>query len=142
MPDQDQPALSVEVTIKVQFFDLDPMNVVWHGHYARYLEVARCALLDRIGYNYAQMEASGYAWPIVDLRIKYVAPLRFGQEARVSASVAAFENGLRIDYLIRDATSRVVLTRAHTFQVPVRIDTGELCLESPPDLTDRVRGTT
>jgi acyl-CoA thioester hydrolase len=139
MAEQEHPALSADVTIKVQFFDLDPMNVVWHGHYARYLEVARCALLDRIGYNYAQMAASGYAWPIVDLRIKYVAPLRFGQQARVSARVVAFENGLKIDYLIRDAISGALLTRAHTFQVPVRLDTGELCLESPPELTGRVR---
>lgn len=142
MPDDAQPTVSVEVTVKVQFFDLDPMNVVWHGNYARYLEVARCALLDRIGYNYVQMAASGYAWPIVDMRIKYVGPLRFGQEARIVASVAAFENGLKIDYLIRDATSGAVLTRARTFQVPVRLDTGELCLESPPDLTDRMRAVT
>ena len=139
MPDEPRPILSVEVTIKVQFFDLDPMNVVWHGNYARYLELARCALLDRIGYNYEQMAASGYAWPIVDLRIKYVGPLRFGQEARVSARVVAFENGLKIDYQIRDAAGAAVLTRAHTFQVPVRLDTGELCLESPPALTDRIR---
>ena len=131
--------LSVQVTIKVQFFDLDPMQVVWHGNYPRYLEVARCALLDRIGYNYERMAASGYAWPIVDLRIKYVGPLRFGQEALVTASVDACENGLKIDYLIRDAATGAVLTRARSFQVPVRLDTGEMCLESPPDLTDRVR---
>ena len=130
---------SVEVPIKVQFYDLDPMNVVWHGHYARYLEVARCALLERIGYDYARMGESGYAWPVVDLRIKYVGPLRFGQEALVTATVAEFENGLKIEYLIRDAASGAVVTRARTFQVPVRLDTGELCLESPAALTDRLR---
>ena len=131
--------VSVEVAVTVQFYDLDPMNVVWHGNYVRYLEVARCALLDRIGYNYGQMAASGYAWPIVDLRIKYVGPLRFGQEALVSATVVGFENGLKIDYQIRDRTSGAVLTRAHTFQVPVRLDTGELCLESPAELIERMR---
>ena len=135
------PAMvSVEVAIRVQFYDLDPMNVVWHGNYARYLEVARCALLDHIGYNYVQMGESGYAWPIVDLRIKYVGKLSFGQEALVRASVAEFENGLKIDYLIRDAATLAVLTRARTFQVPVRLDTGELCLESPPALTACLRG--
>jgi acyl-CoA thioester hydrolase len=101
--------------------------------------VARCALLDRIGYNYDRMAASGYAWPIVDLRIKYVGPLRFGQEALVRASVAAFENGLKIDYLIRDAAGGAVLTRAHTFQVPVLLATGEMGLESPPELIERMR---
>jgi acyl-CoA thioester hydrolase len=139
MPEQTRRMPSVEVSVQVQFYDLDPMNVVWHGNYARYLEVARRALLDRIGYNYAQMAASGYAWPVVELRIKYVAPLRFSQQALVAATVVAYENGLKIDYLIRDAASGTLLTRAHTFQVPVRLDNGELCLESPPELTDRVR---
>jgi len=42
---------SAEAEIQVQFFDLDPMQVVWHGHYVKYLEVARCALLNTIDYN-------------------------------------------------------------------------------------------
>ena len=50
-----------ETEIQVQFFDLDPMEVVWHGHYVKYLEIVRCVLLDTIDYNYAQMKASGYA---------------------------------------------------------------------------------
>jgi acyl-CoA thioester hydrolase len=131
--------LSVEITLKAQFYDVDAMQVVWHGNYARFLEVARCELLDRIGYNYDQMKDSGYAWPIVDMRIKYVSPIRFGQEFTVDATVAEFENGLKIDYRIRDKTSRETLTKARTFQVPVDIATGELCLQSPASLTDRLR---
>lgn len=50
------------VEIVVPFFDIDSMDVVWHGHYVKYLEVARCALLDDIGHNYTQMKDSGYAW--------------------------------------------------------------------------------
>ena len=33
--------ISAEVTIRTQFYDLDPMNIVWHGNYVRYLEQAR-----------------------------------------------------------------------------------------------------
>ena len=68
------------------------MQVVWHGNYPRYLEQARCILLDRIDYNYSQMIASGYIWPIVDMRIKYVRSVRFGQEIRVTATIAEFES--------------------------------------------------
>ena len=32
--------------ITVEFYDLDPMNVVWHGNYVKYLEKARCDLLE------------------------------------------------------------------------------------------------
>ncbi len=131
--------LSAQVVIQVQFYDVDPMHVVWHGNYARYLEQARCALLDCIGYNYRQMGESGFAWPIVDLRIKYVRPVRFGQEIQVTATLAEFENRLRIDYRIFDRASGEVLTKATTVQVAVRLDTGEMLLESPPALTGRLR---
>jgi len=131
--------LSAEITLKAQFYDVDPMQVVWHGNYARYLEQARCELLDRIGYNYTQMQASGYAWPIVELRVKYIRPIAFGQEFTAEAKIVGFENGLKIDYRLRALGSREVLTKAHTFQLPVKIATGELCIESPAALTDKVR---
>ena len=40
--------LSAEVDVTVPFHDVDMMAVAWHGHYLRYIELARCALLDRI----------------------------------------------------------------------------------------------
>jgi len=131
--------LTVDTTIKAQFYDLDPLQVVWHGNYVRFLEQARCSLLDRIGFNYPEMARTGFVWPIVDLRIKYVRPIRFGQEVVVSATLAEYENRLKIDYRIRDPASGEVLTKAHTVQVAVDAESGELCLESPAALTDRVR---
>jgi acyl-CoA thioester hydrolase len=132
--------ISADVVIKAQFHDLDPMQVVWHGNYVRYLEQARCALLDRIGYNYIEMEASGFAWPVVDLRVKYVRPVRFAQEIVVGALLVEYANRLKIEYRVRDRATGEVLTKATTVQVAVRIDTGELQLESPPALLDRLWG--
>ncbi len=131
--------ISAEITLTAQFYDLDPMQVVWHGNYPRFLEEARCALLDRIGYNYPQMEDSGYVWPIVDLRLKYVRPIRFAQRIRVVAQLAEYENRLRIEYRILDADSGEVLTKATTIQLAVEARSGELCLESPAILLDKVR---
>ena len=34
--------LSTETVVRAQFFDLDPMNIVWHGNYTRFLEQGRC----------------------------------------------------------------------------------------------------
>src|ERR1700738_4147892 len=131
--------LSCAGTIKAQLYETGARGIVWHGNYVRFLEQARCALLDRLGYNYEATRDSGYAWPIVDLRIKYVRRIRFGQEFTVEAMIVEFENGLKIDYRARDPASGEVLTKARTVQVPVRLDTGEMLLESPPDLTGRVR---
>jgi acyl-CoA thioester hydrolase len=130
---------SADIVTKAQFYDLDPMNVVWHGNYARWFEQVRTALMEKIGYSFREMRDSGYLWPIVDLRIKYVRPVRFEQAIVVSAVVVEFENRLRIDYRIRDRTSDEVLTKATTIQVAVRADTGEMCLECPSVLTDKLR---
>ncbi|ANF57047.1 acyl-CoA thioesterase [Halotalea alkalilenta] len=129
---------SAEIELSVAFHDLDPMGVVWHGHYVRYLELARCELLASIGYDYPQMEASGFAWPVIDLSLRYVQPLRYRQRIRVEARLREWEHRLRIDYLLRDADSGRRLTRARSDQVAVRISDGAMQLASPPALVERL----
>ena len=104
--------LHADTEILVPFFDVDTMHVVWHGHYVKYLEVARCALLDQIGHNYTQMSESGYAWPIIDLQLRYVRGAVFGQRLNVRASLVEWENRLKINYLITDLQTGERLTRA------------------------------
>ncbi|MES2018968.1 MAG: acyl-CoA thioesterase [Pseudomonadota bacterium] len=127
-----------ETEIEVQFFDLDPMNIVWHGNYVKYLEIARCALLDSIGYNYMQMKESGYMWPVIDVNLRYIASAVFGQKLRLRAELVEWENRLKVDYLITDAASGKRLTRASTTQVAVDIATGEMCFGSPPILFEKL----
>jgi acyl-CoA thioester hydrolase len=123
--------LQAEIEFEVPFFDVDSMEVVWHGHYVKYLEVARCALLDKLGHNYQQMRASGYAWPIIDLQLRYVRGAQFGQRIKVRADLIEWENRLKINYLISDAASGERLTRASSVQVAVEIASREMQLASP-----------
>jgi len=127
-----------EVEMQVQFFDLDPMQIVWHGNYVKYLEVARCALFDKIGYNYEQMRASGYMWPIIEMNLRYAGPATFGQRLLLRAEIVEWENRLRIDYLILDAASGKRLNRATTTQVAVDIHSGEMCFVSPLILFEKL----
>ena len=127
-----------ESDIRVQFFDLDPMEIVWHGNYVKYLEVARCALLDKIGYNYVQMKASGFAWPVIDLQLRYIKAAQFGQRLLLRAEIVEWENRLKIDYLISCHDSGKRLTRASTTQVAVDIASGEMCFASPAILLEKL----
>jgi acyl-CoA thioester hydrolase len=127
-----------ETEIDVQFFDLDPMNIVWHGNYVKYLEIARCALLDSIGYNYMQMKESGYMWPVIDVNLRYIGSAVFGQRLLVRAELVEWENRLKVDYLISCAATGKRLTRASTTQVAVEIKTGEMCFGSPPVLFEKL----
>jgi acyl-CoA thioester hydrolase len=127
-----------QTEIQVPFFDLDPMNIVWHGHYVKYLEIARCVLFDSINYNYTQMHASGYAWPIVDMHLKYIASATFGQLLTVTADLIEWENRIKIAYVIRDAKTGQRLTKANTTQVAVNMETNELCFISPTILFEKL----
>lgn len=128
-----------EIIVKAEFYDLDPMQIVWHGNYTRFLEQARSALLDRIGYGYPAMAESGLGWPIVDLRIKYVRPLRLHQEVRVRATLLEWEGRLRMAYRISDLRTGEVMTKAETVQFAVDAKTGEVLLDTS-FLAERVRG--
>ena len=135
---RSQGVLHTDTEILVPFFDVDSMNVVWHGHYIKYLEVARCALLDKIGHNYDAMVASGYAWPVIDLQLRYVRGAVFGQRLNVRASLVEWENRLKINYLITDLQTGERLTRASSVQVAVEVSSREMQLASPKVFTDAV----
>ncbi len=117
--------------MEVPFFDVDAMHIVWHGHYVKYLEVARCAFLSAIGYDYTEMGRQGYGWPVVQLNLKYVKPARFGQKIRVDMAVVEIESCLRIDYTIVDLADGGKLTKASTTQVAVALDNGEMQFQTP-----------
>ena len=129
---------SAEVIIDVPFFDVDAMQVVWHGHYVKYLEVARCELLRSFDYDYPQMSESGYMWPIVDMSIKYVGSALFANKIKVVASLKEWENRLVINYLITDLATGKKLTKARTVQVAIDINSKEMCFESPAILFQKL----
>lgn len=123
--------LSATVDVEVPFHDVDVMNVAWHGHYVKYFELARCALLRRFDYDYPQMKASGYMWPVVECHLKYVRPALYSQKLRVEATLLEYENRIKIGYAIRDSESGERLTKGYTVQVAVDGATRELQYVSP-----------
>lgn len=130
--------ISCNTEIEIPFHDVDMMEVAWHGHYARYLEIARSQLLEKFDYNYPQMKASGYAWPVIELNIRYAQPLRFQQRINIQSDVIEIENRLKISYIIYDAVSAQRLTRAYTVQVAIQMTSGEMQFASPNILLEKL----
>ena len=132
--------LSAEVELEVPFQDVDPMQVAWHGNYFRYFEAARSQMLRKVAFDYEEMRATEYLWPIIKTQVSFVQAVRYRQLIRVRASLAEWENRLKIDYLISDAGNGARLTQGYTVQCAVHKDTGELQLVSPPVLLQKLRG--
>ena len=134
--------LEATVEAHVAFHDVDVAGVVWHGHYLKYLENARWALMERLDFGLDAMIASGYAWPIVDVHVKYVRAARFNDRLRVQASLIEWENRLTVNYLVTNAATTERTARARTVQVAVDASTGVLQFATPAVLLERVAAAT
>lgn len=134
----------IEATVEahVAFHDVDVAGVVWHGHYLKYLENARWALMERLDFGLDAMIASGYAWPIVDVHVKYVRAARFNDRLLVQASLVEWENRLTVNYLVTNAATTERTARARTVQVAVDASTGVLQFATPAVLLERVAAAT
>lgn len=121
-----------------QFYDLDPMNIVWHGNYPRFLELGRVAVMKKIGYNYEEMIESGFAWPFIEMRMRYARPMKLDQPVRITAGIVEWENALRITYSIADLTTGERVMRASSSQVALKIGTTEMLWVTPPILREKL----
>ncbi|MBQ8887839.1 MAG: acyl-CoA thioesterase [Candidatus Gastranaerophilales bacterium] len=127
-----------ETILKVEFYDLDPMNVVWHGNYVKYLEAARCDMLNKLGYNYMDMRNDGFAFPIATVDMKYIKPCVFNQELKVVSMVEEIEPCLIIKYTIFDNKTGEKLFKAKTMQICVDINTQQSVYEAPENLKKKL----
>jgi len=127
-----------EEEITVEFYDLDPLKVVWHGNYINYFEAGRRALLEKINYSYDEMEKSGYAFPVTEVSAKYLKSLRLRDRARVKAILMEYENCLIIRYEIRDAQTGVLTTKGSSTQMAYDITKHESCFVCPQILFNKV----
>lgn len=134
----DKIYCSETAEFQVAFFDLDPMNVVWHGNYVKYMETGRCALLDKIGYNYTEMVKSGYAFPVTDIKVRYIKPLYFGEHARIVSHLVEYENMIKIKYEIFNEKGELT-TKAESTQMAFNIRKMEAEFSCPEVFVKRVK---
>lgn len=131
--------LKAETSLVIPFHDVDSMGIVWHGHYLKYFEIARCELLGKIGFGYREMWESDYSWPIIDSRVKYVQAITFEQQVTITASLKEYDLRLKMNYLITDTGTNQRLTKGHTIQAAVNRETGEIAMPLPAVFTDKVQ---
>jgi acyl-CoA thioester hydrolase len=131
-------SITTQISRQVAFHDVDLAQVVWHGHYLRYLEDARWALMRTLDFDLATMIASGFLWPIVDLRVKYLRAATFEDRLDVRASLVEWQQRMVINYLVTDLRDGARVARAQTTQVAVRATDKELQLSLPPAFVERV----
>jgi acyl-CoA thioester hydrolase len=126
---------SFEVKISVPFFDLDPMQIVWHGNYLNYFEIARAALFDHYGVDlYSYYERFKLIFPIIRTSTKHIYPLRHRDEIIVKAILVDARVKLICDFEIRKAADGMICARGRTEQVTVKVPEMETLFNIPDEI--------
>ena len=131
------PKHAVRIDIDVPFNHCDPLQVVWHGRYLEYFEAARTKLLRSIELDAPQLQAMGYRMYMVDARIRYLSPLRYGDMARVTTWFSSVRPHIRMAYLVDNVTQGARSARGYTV-IATTTAAGELITETPHQLIERL----
>jgi acyl-CoA thioester hydrolase len=74
--------------LSVYFEDTDAYGIVYYANYLKFMERARSDMIRAVGVDQAaELKASGSAYAVVEVDIKYRRPARLGDDLQVVSSV-------------------------------------------------------
>ena len=76
-----------ETKLRVRYGETDQMGFAYYGVYAQYYEVGRVELLRSMGVSYKEIEAMGFALPVVNFNIKYIKPAFYDDELTIRTHI-------------------------------------------------------
>ena len=118
--------------VRVKFNEIDSMRRVWHGSYVSYLEDGRESFgRHYVGIGYEDIVRSGILAPVVDLHIKYYAPLQLNDVAVIYTRYV-HKLGARLDfsYEVRRESDNKLCAKGTTTQLFID-EHEDLILEAP-----------
>ncbi|MCB0793359.1 MAG: acyl-CoA thioesterase [Flavobacteriales bacterium] len=110
--------LSSTCEVAITFGDLDPMGIVWHGNYIKFLEHGREAFGRDHGMDAMDMYHLGFSTPIVRSQVDHKAMLEYGDSVVIQTRyvpTAAAKIVLR--YTLRSKGTGRIVAEAETIQV-------------------------
>ena len=130
-----------ECVFPISFHDTDAMQVVWHGNYIKFFELAREAMFEEFGYTYEQMQKDKLIFPITEVSCKYRRSLTINDKAlKVIAMLTDFEGKLIVCYEVyKVGDDKHLCAYGKTEQVAMTSDTLELQFQTPNALLVAVK---
>ena len=97
---------------RINYYETDRMGVVHHSNYIRFLEEARCAMLDFSNMPYSAYESQGIMIPVLGVNLNFKKHVTFDDIIVIKPIVKEF-NGVRLtmEYVVTNKkTGDIVLT--------------------------------
>lgn len=88
---------------QTQYYETDQMGIIHHSNYIRWMEEARIAYMDEMGFPYKKVEDAGIISPVLGVECDYKSMTHFGDKVDIEVKVTSF-GGLKytISYVMRD----------------------------------------
>lgn len=97
---------------RINYYETDRMGIVHHSNYIRFLEEARCQMLDKAKMPYSSFEENGIMIPVLGVTCNFKHHVTFDDIILIKPYVKEF-NGVRLTmgYTVTDKnTGNLVLT--------------------------------
>ncbi len=128
-----------EVRMRVPFHDMDPMQIVWHGNYLKYFDVARQGLFESLGIDLQEvLRETGYVFPVIRSSVKFIRPLRYADEFVCRATLVEVNHKVLIDFEIRLEADDTICARGRGEQAAVKFPEMELSFDIPEMVRERL----
>ena len=122
--------VTVLVTHRVTFSEIDAMAILWHGRYAQLFEQANEALGRLCSMSYPDYRREKLQAPIVQLHVDYFAPVTLGEVVTIIGRMMWTDAArLNIEYEVRRQTAALSAT-GYTVQMFID-ETGMPVMASP-----------
>ena len=112
----------VRVELEVPFHDVDALQIVWHGHYYKYLEIARTELFRSRKCDARDLRRLNVGLLVIESRCRHVYPLRYGDRFEVAAWFKDLKFRIMVGYEITNLTRNLRAARGHTALVTTTPD--------------------
>jgi acyl-CoA thioester hydrolase len=134
-------SVSTSVRLRVPYHDVDLMQVVWHGHYLKYFEMARQALFRERGMDLQHyMKEKGYVFPVIRSMVKHIRPLRLDDEFICTVVLKEYRVKIVLDFEIRLISDGKVCAKGRSEQVALFVPDMEMAFSIPEEVQKALMG--
>ncbi|MBA4393153.1 MAG: acyl-CoA thioesterase [Desulfobacca sp.] len=135
------PYRSTRVTLRVPYYDVDIMEIVWNGHYFKYFERARQALFLECGLDLrSYMIEKKIVFPVIRSKIKHIRPLRVNDEFISIAFLKEARIKIVLGFEIRLTSNGLICAKGESEQVALHLPEMEMAFSIPEDIQEALCG--
>ncbi len=121
--------------IRILYSDTDSYGVVWHGAYTKWFEAARVGLVEALGVNLEELEASGTVFPVVEMNIRYKSSAKMNERIIIKTNITEVKSlSVTFEHKVYEKNTNTLRVIAHTSIVVIDAKTGKMYRRMPEEL--------